>query len=180
MPLLYGERKKAFFRLQLEIIKSTDDESVFAWTSSSTSPCGMIAPSPSCFAGFGNLRALPLNPEDRLAWQYTNKGLELRLADRADLTMGGWKMFQSVKFGLDTKVMTLASWVCDHDGFENADPSALKKATKGKIVSIELRRFGNSWKRVNAQQVLLAKEFERYETGYMKHPVQHRFYYVSQ
>ncbi|KAL8870384.1 MAG: hypothetical protein Q9174_003562 [Haloplaca sp. 1 TL-2023] len=31
MPLLYGEGKRAFQRLQFEIIKDTDDESIFAW-----------------------------------------------------------------------------------------------------------------------------------------------------
>jgi hypothetical protein len=31
MPLLYGEGKNAFLRLQLEIIKVSNDESIFAW-----------------------------------------------------------------------------------------------------------------------------------------------------
>ena len=31
MPLLYGEGRKAFTRLQLEIMKVSDDESIFAW-----------------------------------------------------------------------------------------------------------------------------------------------------
>lgn len=31
MPLLYGEGEKAFMRLQLEIIKKSPDESIFAW-----------------------------------------------------------------------------------------------------------------------------------------------------
>ena len=31
MPLLYGEGTKAFMRLQLEIIRKSDDESIFAW-----------------------------------------------------------------------------------------------------------------------------------------------------
>lgn len=31
MPLLYREGQKAFVRLQLEIIKTSDDESIFAW-----------------------------------------------------------------------------------------------------------------------------------------------------
>ena len=31
MPLLYGEGEKAFFRLQEEIIRETDDQSLFAW-----------------------------------------------------------------------------------------------------------------------------------------------------
>lgn len=32
MPLLYGEGNKAFFRLQTEIIKNSDDESIFGWS----------------------------------------------------------------------------------------------------------------------------------------------------
>ncbi|KAF9455700.1 heterokaryon incompatibility protein-domain-containing protein [Collybia nuda] len=32
MPLLYGEGKKAFIRLQHEIIKKSNDHSIFAWT----------------------------------------------------------------------------------------------------------------------------------------------------
>ena len=31
MPMLYGEGKKAFHRLQLEIIRTSNDQSVFAW-----------------------------------------------------------------------------------------------------------------------------------------------------
>ncbi|KIM70348.1 hypothetical protein SCLCIDRAFT_58393, partial [Scleroderma citrinum Foug A] len=31
MPMLYGEGKKAFHRLQLEIIRASDDQSIFAW-----------------------------------------------------------------------------------------------------------------------------------------------------
>ena len=31
MPMLYGEGKKAFRRLQLEVIRASDDQSIFAW-----------------------------------------------------------------------------------------------------------------------------------------------------
>jgi len=31
MPMLYGEGKKAFYRLQLEIIRTLNDQSIFAW-----------------------------------------------------------------------------------------------------------------------------------------------------
>jgi hypothetical protein len=31
IPLLYGEDQKAFIRLQFEIMKLSDDESIFAW-----------------------------------------------------------------------------------------------------------------------------------------------------
>lgn len=33
MPLLYGEGSKAFIRLQLEIMRNSDDESIFVWES---------------------------------------------------------------------------------------------------------------------------------------------------
>ncbi len=32
MPLLYGEGKRAFRRLQLKILSGSDDHSIFAWT----------------------------------------------------------------------------------------------------------------------------------------------------
>ena len=34
MPMLYGEGKQALHRLQLEIIHSSDDQSIFVWESS--------------------------------------------------------------------------------------------------------------------------------------------------
>ncbi|GJN77985.1 hypothetical protein PLIIFM63780_001478 [Purpureocillium lilacinum] len=61
MPLLYGEgRAKAFKRLQEEIIKSTEDESLYAWRCRPESLrerhfWGLLADSP---AAFGNYRGL--------------------------------------------------------------------------------------------------------------------------
>lgn len=54
MPLLYGEgQKKAFRRLQEEIIRSTDDDSIFAWTAHNmTEASGLLAETPTVF---GNL-----------------------------------------------------------------------------------------------------------------------------
>ncbi|KAL6711447.1 hypothetical protein ACN47E_004381 [Coniothyrium glycines] len=54
MPLLYGEGTKAFTRLQEEILRSTDDYSLFAWTadnnaSSAGTYRGLLARSPSEF-----------------------------------------------------------------------------------------------------------------------------------
>ncbi|KAG8423174.1 hypothetical protein J3458_000088 [Metarhizium acridum] len=62
MPLIYGEGRNAFYRLQLEIIKSSDDQSIFAWTcepegpfrfslyEQDSRPLGMLATSPRAFA----------------------------------------------------------------------------------------------------------------------------------
>ena len=52
MPLLYGERHKAFLRLQEEIMKQDDDQSLFAWTVNGDADegHGLLADSPSAFA----------------------------------------------------------------------------------------------------------------------------------
>ncbi|KAF1962252.1 hypothetical protein CC80DRAFT_542570 [Byssothecium circinans] len=60
MPLLYGEGEKAFIRLQEEILKTTDDYSLFAWRSIKPKPGsytsssvfrGLLAHSPMEFMG---------------------------------------------------------------------------------------------------------------------------------
>jgi hypothetical protein len=50
MPLLYGEGKKAFIRLQDEILKEYEDESLFAWECETPGwVCGLLAPSPAAY-----------------------------------------------------------------------------------------------------------------------------------
>lgn len=77
MSLIYGEGSKAFLRLQQEIIKQTDDESIFAWRYVSP-PSGLIsgvlAPHVDFFAHSGNVRRL----DDCRTHPYsiTNRGLE--------------------------------------------------------------------------------------------------------
>jgi len=53
MPLLYGEGKKAFHRLQLEVIQTSNDHSVFAWayTSKNRRTDSILADDPSFFRG---------------------------------------------------------------------------------------------------------------------------------
>ena len=52
MPLLYGEGGKAFLRLQEEIMKVSDDQSLFAWTDKGADDnvrYGLLARHPSWF-----------------------------------------------------------------------------------------------------------------------------------
>lgn len=69
MPLLYGEGANAFIRLQQEIAKITDDQSILAWYCAGKTPSGLgyrlsfdwtsfCAPSPRCFAMSGNIAPL--------------------------------------------------------------------------------------------------------------------------
>ena len=52
MPMLYGEGKEAFLRLQLEIIRKSDDQSIFAWIPDRSvrwNSSGVLADDPSFF-----------------------------------------------------------------------------------------------------------------------------------
>lgn len=71
MPLLYGEGNKAFVRLQEEILKTTDDYSIFAWRAldaHSSSYRGLLAHSPlefrDChsFEREETMATFPINP----------------------------------------------------------------------------------------------------------------------
>lgn len=53
MPLLYGEAERAFIRLQEEIMRMSDDRSIFAWIDPALAPgsmSGLLARHPSAFA----------------------------------------------------------------------------------------------------------------------------------
>ncbi|KAB5584766.1 heterokaryon incompatibility protein-domain-containing protein [Coniochaeta sp. 2T2.1] len=56
MPLIYGEGARAFVRLQEEIIKISEDHSIFAWTTLWADPlrCTLLAPDPICFHTSGD------------------------------------------------------------------------------------------------------------------------------
>ena len=82
MALIYSEGPKAFTRLQEEIIKHTNDLSIFAWDPSvngNTGPyCGVLAESPAVFRNQGHLQKLsttsrPFVPE----FSITNRGLHI-------------------------------------------------------------------------------------------------------
>ena len=60
MPMLYGEGKKAFHRLQLEIIRSSNDQSVFAW-SSNVQIGSILADDPSFFKDCSRMMPIGLN-----------------------------------------------------------------------------------------------------------------------
>jgi ankyrin repeat protein len=54
MPLIYGEKEAAFTRLQDEIMRVSDDHSLFAWRSSDNRG-GLLATSPAAFIGSDNI-----------------------------------------------------------------------------------------------------------------------------
>ena len=75
MPLLYGEGEKAFQRLQHEILKDSDDESIFAWRNESLVHSGMLALSPADFSDSGHV--VPKGIPRRTPIAMTNRGLRI-------------------------------------------------------------------------------------------------------
>ncbi|KAH8593051.1 heterokaryon incompatibility protein-domain-containing protein [Bisporella sp. PMI_857] len=93
MPLLYGEGMRAFIRLQEEIVKESDDQSIFAWglleqswgrpwpiriLENGDKSAGVLAVHPAYFAGSANIVPFPSEP-DRQPFSMTNRGLRIEL-----------------------------------------------------------------------------------------------------
>jgi hypothetical protein len=84
MPLLYGERTKAFLRLQEMIMESSTDLSIFLWNGQPRTEFGLLAASPSCFCiklpytpqGLRDMFSLPKG------WTRSNAGVSIRLSLR--------------------------------------------------------------------------------------------------
>ncbi|KAJ3535362.1 hypothetical protein NM208_g7161 [Fusarium decemcellulare] len=84
MPLLYGEGTKAFTRLQEEIIKTTNDHTIFCWTWTHSVPkdwTSFLAPSPGQFEGVGETRLQEINSVggEISIFSMTNAGLSIKL-----------------------------------------------------------------------------------------------------
>jgi hypothetical protein len=84
MPLLYGEGRGAFTRLQEEILKETDDQSLLAWglvgNRNLDRPIntGVFANSPDAFLGSEDVVPFPSKP-GRQPHSVTNKGVRIEL-----------------------------------------------------------------------------------------------------
>lgn len=102
-------------RLQLEIIKKSDDDSIFAWTmpASAVPPdhslgWGLLANSPICFWDSRDIRYGPDSLVDSRPYTMTNKGLQIHFPKAAfDMKKGEVSMildcynnYQRVKINL--------------------------------------------------------------------------------
>ena len=74
MPLLYGEGRKAFRRLQYEIARNIDDESLFAWREPRLES-GLFAPSPKSFIWSADIDPKYPPSFERIPSTITNRGL---------------------------------------------------------------------------------------------------------
>ncbi|KAL8647051.1 MAG: hypothetical protein Q9226_006597 [Calogaya cf. arnoldii] len=110
MPLLYGEGRKAFRRLQLEIIKQSSDESIFAWTADQMST-GMLAYWPTNFANSRNVTAQGPQRTHRAPYAMSNQGLQLPIT---------WRSWYPAQEGpLRIIKILLDCGLCGPQGFKN-------------------------------------------------------------
>jgi hypothetical protein len=81
MPLLYGEGDRAFIRLQEEIIKLSDDHSIFAWDRdlSETGSVSCLANSPSWFDRGAHVVPFGRKRLHSTPYAITNQGLQIQL-----------------------------------------------------------------------------------------------------
>ncbi|KAL8989516.1 MAG: hypothetical protein Q9169_008345 [Polycauliona sp. 2 TL-2023] len=174
MPLLYGEGHKAFRRLQLEIIRNTDDESIYAWFCNSLgSPesfeSGMIAPAPQCFANSGHIAKAEhefgsLALKSKSPYSMTNKGLAYPIY-RAKI----WKHQQflnsvpssssnCVSYSIPLNCFAMSSTSAEApEAYPLGTPRGKKREENrhfltGKIVIIQLFRSGGVWKRIQLRE----------------------------
>lgn len=112
MPLLYGEGRKAFMRLQYEIIKQTNDDSIFAWTADQTTT-GMLAYWPTNFANSRYVHERAPSRTYRGPYAMTNQGLNLPITWRAETSEEGQtKLPTFLRIPLDCGI-------CGPKGFKN-------------------------------------------------------------
>ncbi|KFY04166.1 hypothetical protein O988_00955 [Pseudogymnoascus sp. VKM F-3808] len=78
MPMLYGEGNRAFIRLQEEIMRDSDDHSLFAWSSTDTAARGLLARSPADFADSADIDVAP-SRWNKEPYAVSNLGLKVQL-----------------------------------------------------------------------------------------------------
>lgn len=115
MPLMYGEGKDAFIRLQKKIIKMYDDQSIFAWSlpAEEVNPhqlYGLLAESPRAFKETGNnISSFPSKHPGRQATGVRSTGLEIELLLQPPTYLfglrPGWRTWSLLLFSISSAMM---------------------------------------------------------------------------
>lgn len=157
MPLLYGEGKHASLRLQLEILKFSRDESIFAWTENKpyNTQRGLLARSPASFKNSGGI--FLLGGQRYKPYFMTNAGLQINLDlyQPAKGYANPWhKLLElrrydpCVERGDETEVEELPSFLAPIFCFKMSKPGSIA------IELVLLQEGDNTLARVNCDQFL--------------------------
>jgi len=182
MPLIYGEGRKAFIRLQLEILKKSDDDSLYAWTAP-LDRSGLLATWPTAFEDCSNIVQIVF-PEDPTPWlppQMTSIGLEMRARyqrhdphqDSIDAQHGVHTISTAIPIG-GKAFLVMHCGPCKDTGFPVTQ--VWKRGDQGAAVVILLERFGATWQRVQCNERQLM-DYTMYEPSKLD---AYSIYYVEQ
>lgn len=148
MPMLYGEGRKAFVRLQEEILKNSDDQSLFAWCATPNSAVeapfrGLLASSPDEFANcHGIVPFQSLSAED-MTTTVTSRGIPLTSSLEFKTAGGG----NTAKVGLNCR------WGNDLNN----------------VIGLEItREGGDRFVRSNPSKLLSCSSYARQRTVYVR------------
>jgi len=143
MYLQYGERDKAFHRLQRAIIESSQDESIFAWTSVQESS-GMLASKPDCFQNSRDIISDYKKNKPRPSHQIMHNTLEFHVPVLNNF-FNNDPIAKSVQASFKKNLhITLNCWKRTSDGM--------------RAIEVILRKEGNHWRRVNCRELGLSKK----------------------
>jgi hypothetical protein len=154
MPLLYGEGKRAFQRLQEEIIKQSDDHSILAWTGIPWQNSGLLAHSPADFRGCGNI-VRSINSGPIRPYAITNRGLQINLplTKRRSKQSAGFKTYASLNCRFsDDFFSDLAIPICQEEN------NFHYQRDTGKIRAFPI----TEWGRVKAQSIYMRTSTKNY------------------
>jgi hypothetical protein len=133
MPMLYGEGRKAFFRLQEEIIRISPDLSIFAWTTKKPSgedeqvpvACSMFASATDDFAESGTFVAV--NAQSTNDFSISNQGIKVhtRLALQKVPRQQGYRYVMKVCKTIDGRCFGIRLRKCGVSQLVREDPWVL-------------------------------------------------------
>lgn len=162
MPLVYGEGTRAFVRLQEEIIKESDDQSIFAWAPEyegaydqkevERANGGLLASSPSMFANSNNIVRC-ITDDDSSPYTITNKGIQISLPiiqpwTNSDIASSMNRVLVSVEE--DALVVLNCQWAHDRESRiaillvrRKADSLYIRVSPDLELVSIHQSKIGS-------------------------------------
>ena len=166
IPLLYGEGEKAFERLQFEIIRTSDDEPIFAWFSEQIDyPSSVLAKSPKAFARSGKV-VTHFSLLGKLPFAMTNKGLHYRIPRSRNGKPGselGYKYTLLLNCGLEDP---------------NSTDMSAEAMLNGRCIAIELREIGGKWFRDGPDQINLQDNAAWNDIVDKKHEYEDLYFYT--
>lgn len=141
MPMLYGEGENAFRRLQEEIIKVSNDQSLFAWGGEfgDEEAVGLLAKSPSQFRNSGNI--VPYNSEQDISYAITNTGLRIALPFSEFSEMEFLTRFKITSIGTQFWKSSLVALACHvEDNLWDVLVLSLSRLAEGRYIRLGARK----------------------------------------